>query len=124
MYNTPLHCGHQFLSRGLPPSTGEEVYCRRCGEYRLVTYRSSDWRSKCVDCRYSRYCGADESWAKTLAGKHTNKYPGHRVKVFQANNPDEWELIQVQAETLPDPPRSVAESVLGHASDADTYVPY
>lgn len=100
-YTVTLHCGHSWYSRVSPPRTGDEVWCAKCAEYRIVKYRSSDWRVKCVDCRYSRYLGGDQRWAVNRASEHVRKMSGHRVKVFQANKPDEWELIQTKQSKLP-----------------------
>lgn len=100
MFSAAMDCGHKFLSRVAPPMPGDEIYCRACCKYQLVRYRSSDWRSKCVDCTYSRCFGSDRNWAVNRASNHIQKHPEHRVKVFQANNPEYWDLIQSNQDTL------------------------
>lgn len=103
MYSVTLECGHSFTTKVAVPRTGDEVYCRVCSDYRMVRYKSSDWRAKCVDCTYSRYCGSDKSWAERQASEHVRKRNEHRVKVFRANTPETWDLITSARTKLPEP---------------------
>lgn len=103
MYSVLLECEHSFTTRVAIPRTGDEVFCRMCNAYRMVRYKSSDWRAKCVDCRYSRYCGSDKSWAERKASDHARLHSEHRVKVFRANNPQTWDLITAARTKLPEP---------------------
>lgn len=101
-YQTGLVCGHLFLSRDIPPPMGSEVYCRDCRNYSMVGYNKTDWRISCVDCKYGRYSGADKTYAHVRASRHVTQYPDHRVKVFRACEPDNWELIRSNQEILPE----------------------
>jgi hypothetical protein len=110
MFFSKLLCGHDFTSKVAPPAIGDEVYCRLCNDYRFVTYRSTNYRAKCVDCNYGRYYGSDKEWAMRQGSKHARRYT-HRVKVFQANHPEYWDLIDPRQPELSYPPVSVDDEI-------------
>lgn len=63
------------------PRDGEEVYCRNCGDYRIVKSAHDTWTLRCSACPLARGYGADEHQARRVATRHANKYAGHVVRV-------------------------------------------
>lgn len=66
-----LDCFHTMHFQP-PPAEGDEVYCRHCGAYRKVCTVNVEWSVKCMNCRYSRRWGADETSARHAGSKHSD----------------------------------------------------
>lgn len=82
-YQVLLSCNHSTLYPFPPPTTGDEVYCRRCAAYALVTVTEDTWRIQCEACTYSRNEGVLKHRATHAADRHSARYPGHVVAVFK-----------------------------------------
>ncbi len=76
-----LTCKHE-VTFDPPPSIGDEVYCRRCGLYRIVSQELTGMiRVNCRQCPYCRYYGTDERTANLGASKHSLRMPTHEIDI-------------------------------------------
>lgn len=96
-----LSCKHTATFS--PPAVkGDEVYCRKCGNFRLVDVATAEWRIRCryeYGCQLSVRYGADESRAKRSAIRHVARYPSHTVAVLQGDRLDA--LVQANDQVIP-----------------------
>lgn len=77
-----LRCGHT-ISLSPPPKRGDEVYCTRCQDWRLVgIIPDPEYRAKCEVCKFGRRYGA-EKWAAEYAAKRHQDKTGHFVMVLR-----------------------------------------
>jgi hypothetical protein len=75
-----LRCGHSVFFDP-PPKVGEEVYCRRCGDYSRVKVSSEEWAWHCPVCKTTRPHGTDEARARRSGRTHQRKY--HHVVLLR-----------------------------------------
>jgi len=80
-YITLLRCGHT-AHYDPEPKPGDEVYCRRCGNYTKVKTAHQEYSWHCPVCHTSRPFGADKDAAYAAARRHQRKYH-HVVSVRQ-----------------------------------------
>jgi len=64
-----LYCGHTNLFYPVP-RLNELVYCRRCGDYRVVTGIMRQWWWHCPKCRFSKRHGTDQDGCVRKATAH------------------------------------------------------
>lgn len=79
-YISLLRCGHTAFYDPAP-SIGDEVYCRRCGDYTKV--RTAQWEVywHCAACPLTKPFGTDELEARRSGRRHQRKY--HHVVVLK-----------------------------------------
>lgn len=70
---TLLRCNHT-AEYDPTPELGDEVYCRKCGDYSIVKLNTAEWRWRCFACATSRRFGADETEVYRAARRHQRKY--------------------------------------------------
>lgn len=82
--NTPqclLSCGC-WLSLRLDYAVMYAAYeCPRHGPVTIVKVNAYEWRVRCPDCRYGRWCGQDKADAERRRSAHKRQHPGHFVTV-------------------------------------------
>lgn len=82
--NTPqclLSCG---CWQQLPLNFAVEhaaIDCPRHGVVSVIRVNRYEWRVRCCDCRYGRWCGQDEDRARACATVHKRQKPQHNVAV-------------------------------------------
>ena len=76
-----LACQHTALYVTPIPAVGEQVYCRTCSTYQVVTEHPSMWRMRCRNCTLSR-TAEEESEAYRAGSRHTMKNQAHTVDVL------------------------------------------
>jgi hypothetical protein len=96
-----LDCKHRLNVRGIPPSIGSEIRCRKCGEVRLVDIAQAEYRARCTQCRYSRGYGTARITALTKATKHAIQ-KHHKVNVWLGRKVIETVGKNVAQLTLPE----------------------
>lgn len=79
-----LNCRHSVILLMPLPAKGEEQYCRRCNEYRIVQDSHDSYVVKCGTgkCRLAKNVGADKNLALVTARQHVARYSRHRVTIF------------------------------------------
>lgn len=75
-----LECEHRVLFKVLP-LLGEEIFCKRCNEYREVIGTSANYRVQCEDCKYARNFGGNDDAAREYAYRHLEKRKDHTILV-------------------------------------------
>ena len=87
-YHALLSCNHtiQFYP---PPRPGDEVYCRRCADYRICRDVVKSWRYSCrtKDCTAGNHYGTDVNAAIAAGVRHLRRFPKHNVWLHQAASP-------------------------------------
>lgn len=83
------------------PHKGDEVYCIRCGAFRIVVVAVAEWRVKCGHrrCTFSVRFGDDEGSARRAAIRHIAKFPDHVATVYQGNRVDGQ--VRAQDQVIP-----------------------
>ena len=76
-----LDCKHKLNMRGAPPKVGDDIWCPRCGEVRIVDSAQPEYRVRCTQCRYSRGYGSARVTALTKASKHALQ-KRHKVNIW------------------------------------------
>lgn len=77
-----LDCKHTVEITVPVPEVGHEQYCRRCGDWKIVTEHLRNYQVKCLSRHaYSRTFGDNEEAALTAARKHVLSNPRHKVQV-------------------------------------------
>jgi hypothetical protein len=78
-------CGHTVLFRQPTPKIGDIAYCLKCRMETRVMHAPPEWRTRCVNCKYSRRFGASQSDALIAIGKHRRSHPSHTLKLQNGN---------------------------------------
>lgn len=79
-----LSCSHVNTYPKPNPIIGQEVWCRKCNDYRSVTEAAnSPFHVKCRDCTMGGRFGSDGLTAGRRAASHLRKRPSHTVDVYQ-----------------------------------------
>ena len=55
--------------------------CPRHGAVSVVKVNAYEWRVRCPDCRYGRWCGQDQDGAKRRQRDHKRQHPLHMPSV-------------------------------------------
>ena len=77
----------------VPP---EWIRCNRCNcEVLVYAFETREWKAKCTDCRFARWCGQSEETAKEVKRKHYNS-TGHGMRIKYDVNPEIYERIRHQ----------------------------
>jgi hypothetical protein len=85
------------------PLHGDEVYCRKCEDWRMVMVTVAEWRIRCRSCHLSHRYGEDETSARRTAIKHVARFAGHTVVIFQGDRLDaEVKAAEPLPGTMPD----------------------
>lgn len=82
--NTPdclLLCGCYARVPWRRAATGNGVRCVHHGQTQIVKVNTHEWRVRCLDCRYGRWCGQDEKAARAKQRTHKQAYQYHAVSV-------------------------------------------
>lgn len=79
-------CRHTARFTVAPPEFGTEIWCPRCWQMRMVVHVShEDWYVVCEGCKRMRqHYGAGRLRAETVAAKHHNRFPTHKVHIVNA----------------------------------------
>jgi hypothetical protein len=80
-----LSCNHEMDFYTPVPVAGDEIWCTRCSEYRVVARAIEQYNVKCLYCRFARTFGRDLDRAKGSAGKHVSSHQTHKVEVKDGN---------------------------------------
>lgn len=77
-YDAPIvqlnaSCGHVVEYRKPAPTEGQQVYCRRCDQYRDVIGTVPQYHVRCLGCSYSRMFGQDLDTARAKGSRHVIK---------------------------------------------------
>lgn len=77
-----LDCNHTVEIPVPIPAIGDEQYCRRCNDWKLVTDHLLNYYVRCLGRHsYSRTFGADKDRAFLAARKHVLDNPRHTVQI-------------------------------------------
>jgi hypothetical protein len=86
-----LACGHVVLSAPSLVSSKLGIWCPTDhAELRVKGIHVYEWRAKCLNCTFSRWCGTSETLAETMANSHARSIR-HRVKTEYVANPSALE---------------------------------
>ena len=62
--------------------------CGACGCTRAIDQVIvKEWKADCYDCRFRKWCGADEQGARDAATAHWKRCPSHRVTHRRTGRP-------------------------------------
>lgn len=78
-------CGHhqEFTKISTTPGRGEQCYCRKCREYRVVKLAPAKYHIRCRSCRFRRATyGHVRLTAERDISRHLRKKPTHEVDFF------------------------------------------
>ncbi len=82
------------------PAYGDQVYCRKCGNYSTVQVVTVEWSVRCWNCRYSRRLGDNKEAAYAAARRHLDQR-GHKTSIKVGK--ELVEVVEPPEGTLPLP---------------------
>lgn len=85
LFMLQLDCKHLVYFKNPTPVIGTILWCQKCRKDSRVESAPEEWKIRCVNCIYSRSFGVSKLDAELSVGRHRNRYPDHKVKLFNGS---------------------------------------